>query len=123
MECFAHPGVNGVGVCKGCGKAVCRNCARDLGFAIACSEACAKEATDLHQVNQRSKRLVDVGRSSGFLSGGVFVYGLFAVFFLGWALVAFLRSGAVDGASIGIGVLFVIVGVVIHRRAKKITSQ
>src|SRR5213595_1382333 len=36
MECYAHPTAASVGVCKACGKAVCRACARDLGFAVAC---------------------------------------------------------------------------------------
>jgi hypothetical protein len=50
MECFSHPSSQAVGICKSCGKAVCRACAKDLGFAIACSDSCAAELAAEHEI-------------------------------------------------------------------------
>ena len=36
MNCFNHPGVPAVGVCKSCQKGLCKECAVDLGHGIAC---------------------------------------------------------------------------------------
>ena len=36
MNCFNHPGVPAVGICKACQKGLCMECAVDLGHGIAC---------------------------------------------------------------------------------------
>jgi hypothetical protein len=36
MNCFNHPGVPAVGICKACQKGLCKECALDLGHGIAC---------------------------------------------------------------------------------------
>ena len=36
MNCFNHPGVPAVGICKSCQKGLCMECAVDLGHGIAC---------------------------------------------------------------------------------------
>lgn len=52
MDCFEHPGVSAVGVCKACGRAVCRTCVGD-------------SATDLRCVRCASR---SVAQASGFPS-------------------------------------------------------
>ena len=36
MNCFNHPNVPAVGICKACQKGLCKECAVDLGHGIAC---------------------------------------------------------------------------------------
>jgi len=36
MNCFNHPDVPAVGICKACQKGLCMECAVDLGHGIAC---------------------------------------------------------------------------------------
>ena len=36
MNCFNHPDVPAVGICKACQKGLCKECAFDLGHGIAC---------------------------------------------------------------------------------------
>jgi hypothetical protein len=36
MNCFNHPDVPAVGICKACQKGLCMECAIDLGHGIAC---------------------------------------------------------------------------------------
>lgn len=61
MECFAHTGVNAVGVCRHCGKAICRGCAIDQGGGLACSEVCAKAVGEANQVAERAKMIYGIG--------------------------------------------------------------
>ena len=41
MECYYHPGVEAVGTCVSCGKAVCQDCAVDVGGKIHCRQCVA----------------------------------------------------------------------------------
>jgi len=36
MNCFNHPDIPAVGICKVCHKGLCKGCAFDLGHGIAC---------------------------------------------------------------------------------------
>src|SRR5438046_5957542 len=85
MECYAHPTAASVGVCKACGKAVCRACARDLGFALACSERCAAEATEVNEMTQRAKRMYGLGSTSARVPLAVTMYSLFGIVLPGWS--------------------------------------
>ena len=74
-------------------------------------------------MNQRSKRLVGVGTKTNAVASGVFIYGLFSLFFLGWSAVIYYRSAQLDVPSLGLAVLFGIVAVFAHRRAKQFNIQ
>jgi hypothetical protein len=59
MECYSHEGEAAVGICRVCGKGVCRKCAQELSFGgIVCSEACATKATKYEENFWRSDRLL-----------------------------------------------------------------
>jgi uncharacterized membrane protein len=91
-----------------------------LGFALTCSEECASEASEINTLNQRSKRLVGVGTKPSAVPSGVIVYGLFSAFFLGWFGLNYYRSGHVEYASLGLGLLFVFVAAFAYRKAKQL---
>ena len=44
MKCFSHQEVEAVGICHICGKALCPDCAQDLGFALTCEGECVVRA-------------------------------------------------------------------------------
>lgn len=44
MSCYRHPARDATGICRVCGKALCYECANDLGFALSCSGSCKKQA-------------------------------------------------------------------------------
>jgi hypothetical protein len=47
VRCWSHPDVDAVGLCKACGKGVCKQCAVDLGLGLACANSCEVAARDL----------------------------------------------------------------------------
>ena len=122
MECFSHSGTQAVGVCKSCGKGVCRTCAVDLGVAIACCEACAKEATDLHEMNQRGKRIYGIGVAKRMPSG-VIVWLLFAVLFGGFGVYQSYRNQQPEWFLLLFGGVSLFIALLAYRRAKDVGLQ
>lgn len=56
MECFSHPNESAVGLCKSCGKGVCRMCTIEVERGLACSEACKSYAQALSRLQVTSIR-------------------------------------------------------------------
>lgn len=122
MECYSHPAVQAVGVCKTCGKAVCRTCLIDSGLYVTCSEACQKEAADVHEMNQRGKRIYGIG-VPGKLPSGVIIWLLFAALFGGFGIYQSYRNQQPEWFLLLFGVLSLIVAFLAYRRAKDVGLQ
>lgn len=123
MECFAHPGSDAVGICKTCGKAVCRDCVVDTGFAIACSESCASEATALHQMNQAGKRLYGIGVDRKKLPSGIVMWLLFGTLFSGYGVFEFMQDSGLQWFPSLFGAASFLVAWIGYRRAKDVGLQ
>lgn len=123
MECFAHQGSCAVGVCKACGKAVCRSCAIDVGVALACSQDCAKEAADVHEMNQRGKRIYGIGVDRKRLPSGIVMWLLFGTIFAGFGAVSSYRSHEPDWFPLLFGLAFYFIAWLAYRRVKEIGLQ
>lgn len=59
MECYAHAGITAAAVCRGCGRGVCRRCAIEIPFGVACSTAC--EAFGRMQVELQQQSFRNIG--------------------------------------------------------------
>ncbi len=57
MKCFYHAGIDAVGLCKSCGRALCHDCAVDLGKGIACRDRCEEDAQQLIALVDRNIRV------------------------------------------------------------------
>lgn len=123
MECFTHPGVPAVGICKTCGKAVCKPCSIDTGVAIACCEACAKEAADLHEMNQRGKKIYGIGAASRKLPSGVVMWLLFGALFVGYGIYASIMNNEPDWFLLLFGAISLFIAGLSYRRAKDVGLQ
>ena len=123
MECFSHPSSQGVGVCKHCGKVVCRSCAKDLGFAIVCSDACATESTDLHEMNQRAKKIYGIGVAKKKIPSGVIIWVMFGLLFSGFGIFNSLRDGQPEWFLLVFGAMGFIIAFIAYRRAKEVGLQ
>jgi len=118
MECFLHPSQTAVATCRSCGRAVCRSCARDLGFAIVCSDACATDASQLREMNERSKNLYGIGTTKRRVPLGPLMWGLFALLFGGAGVARWYVDGEVEWFLLMFGVVSTIIAIVSYRRVK-----
>lgn len=117
MECFTHIGSQAIGVCKICGKAVCRGCAIDGGMHITCCEACSKEAVDLHELNQRGKKIYGIGVPRKTPSG-VIVWLLFAALFGGFGIFQSIKNHQPDWFLLLFGAVSLLVALLAYSRSK-----
>lgn len=120
MECFTHPGACSVGVCKTCGRAVCRDCAVDAGFAIACSPACAREAADVHEMNQRGKRIYGIGVARRRFPAGAAAWLLFGTLFSAFGAYVWLRTGKPEWFLLLFGLASFLIAGFAYRRARDV---
>ena len=123
MECYRHAPTAAVAVCKTCGRAICRTCASDSGFAVTCSTECAKDASDAREIEQRSKRIYGIGSVRRRLPTAVLVWLLFTVVFLGFGLVLSWRRAEIQWFPILFGLAALAVAVMVFRRTKELGLQ
>jgi hypothetical protein len=77
MNCFNHPDVPAVGICKACQKGLCMECAIDLGHGIACKNH-REDVEMLNTIQADSKRAIQ---------NTEVLYRVITVFILGIAVV------------------------------------
>ena len=123
MECFTHPGSSSVGICKTCGKAVCRTCAIGLGFAVACTQACATEAAAIHEMNQRGKKIYGIGVARPKIPSGVIMWLLFGALFSGFGAFAWFKARDLGWFLLLFGAASFFVAWLGYRRAKDVGLQ
>jgi hypothetical protein len=80
VKCFHHPDVDAVGLCKACGKGLCRSCAVDMGQGLACANSCEVAVRDLIVQLAVSRKALATTPGAyktqstiGFVTGGIFV--------------------------------------------------
>jgi hypothetical protein len=123
MRCFTHQDSQAIAVCKTCGKAVCGSCAISIPFAIACSPECSEEAMDVHEMNQRGKKLYGIGNAKKKIPTGVVIWGLFSVVFGGAGAINTITNESPDWFSLCFGLTFLFITVLAYRRAKETGLQ
>lgn len=118
MRCFYHLEQHAVGLCKSCGKALCHECAVDMGKGLACKGQCETAVEKLINLIDRSLQQSPISdnvlknlRKNTFVQGGfLLVAGL--IFFV---MSLLIHKGG--GWSALLGMAFIIYGVFILRRA------
>lgn len=106
MNCFIHPTVPAVAVCRTCNKGLCPECGKDGDAGVTCGGRCAEEAMVVRLQTLASARVLKTG--GGFRANVVTNF-IFAAMFgvLGlWGLLAGSGSlaafGAISATAFGI---------------------
>jgi len=118
MNCFYHPAVPAVGVCKYCQKGLCTECAVDLKHGIACKQHRAEvnELYDIHFMNNQTAQ--NMGR--------VYKQSAVAMSFMG---IAGVIGGLVIGrtgiilVAIGVGCIFLAIAFSVYANRMKMTKE
>ena len=115
MKCFYHPEVDAVGVCQNCGRGICRDCAVEVGNALACKATCAAV---LQSTPGKSKIIDPQGKV--VFNGRLFVFPMkyrfrTGLYLIMGALLIIVAMGdpADNGIIIVVGILFVLYGLYI----------
>src|SRR5437762_5766948 len=53
MKCFNHPNVDAVGICKSCGRGLCRECIAEVDLACSCKGRCKVVVETMNDLVER----------------------------------------------------------------------
>ena len=113
MNCFYHRDKTAIGSCKSCGKALCPDCAVDLGKGLACRSHCEEDVKALIALIDRNIKLspdaarqLEAGRRTR-LSSAIFML-VSGLIFLAWAARDMDRFGV--SFLVPLGVCFLLYG-------------
>ena len=107
MNCYRHQPLSAVGVCKTCFKALCPDCAVDVGNGLACKGECEQKVLELNQMWEQSAKIYGIGaHQSRIPSSGVLLWGLMSLAMWAVSAFAYFRNGEVDVGSSVMAVFF-----------------
>jgi hypothetical protein len=120
MECFEHTGVHAIGICKSCNKAACKTCAIIFPKGIAFCEACAMDAKELVEMNERGKKLYGIGQyQSNKIASGVWIWLMLTILMWLLAGVSYFTSNRMDYGTLMMAIGFSVVTGVVYRASKR----
>ncbi|MDX9865868.1 MAG: hypothetical protein RBT34_13775 [Anaerolineaceae bacterium] len=93
-------------ICKSCSKAVCHECAVDVGKGIACKGSCEEDVQMINSIVDRNTKAYSTLKSRS-LFGPIFLI-ITGMVFVGYGL----TSAYASGLSVILGICFVLYGVV-----------
>lgn len=109
MHCYVHQPVPAIGLCKNCFRALCPDCAVDVGDGLACHGGCEQKVNELNQMWERSAKIYGVGRhKSRIPPTGVLLWGLMATVMWAVAGFAYFSRGETDISSIVMAFFFTV---------------
>ncbi len=124
MKCFNHDDRDAVGICKSCGKGVCRECAVDMGKGLACRDRCEMDASNVIALIDQNIQFSPVGKNvMGNMRKNTYVQASFLLV----AGVIFLLTGMASGRLAEfpglLGMVFLIYGGYMLWRGLRLPKQ
>jgi hypothetical protein len=84
MQCFYHPGVEAVGICKNCLRGICQESLTESDNALACKEKCEERVERNEVVWRMAERGYRESRRVSTIYSFVLTIASFILMFLGW---------------------------------------
>ena|SRR5690242_9353635 len=72
MKCYNHSDVEAVGVCKSCGRALCRECIAEVGLSLSCKSRCESVVAAMNDLVERGSTAYQK-TSATYLRNGIFI--------------------------------------------------
>jgi hypothetical protein len=117
MRCYNHSDTEAVAICKSCGKALCQECAIDLGRGIACQGQCEADVQMLISIVDNNAKTYSTVKSRSLYAPIFFI--IVGIIFGGYGML----SGNMFGFMFVLGVCFVLYGVIAMIANRKYIGQ
>ena len=102
MNCFMHDAQPAVGICKSCGKGLCRACVTEVSNQLACRGSCEGRVALLNRIVDLSAENLVVAKSQARTHGLLsIVLGLGFVVFGLWAYHGVMAGLGIFGVAMG----------------------
>jgi hypothetical protein len=119
VKCFQHITADALGTCRTCSKGLCGACARDLGFGIVCSDACAELATTQRLIQQRAAVMYRTGSAKQRIPVVTLMFLVFGLLAIGVGIAQWM-NGDWPSPLIIVGAIFIAFAGLVYHRARKL---
>ena len=119
MNCFYHPEISTVGLCKHCQRGLCSDCAAIVDDVLACKGRHEEQVRALEQLTARN--LFQSKRVASAYNRNAIFYGMVSVLFSGFGIIQyrFLGLQAVFFILIGLFLLYAAIANYLEGRKQK----
>lgn len=118
MNCFNHSGQPAIGICKSCGKGLCRECIAEIPDGLACKNSCEDRAMLINRIIDSNKQVLSAANNQ--VRSGTFFMILSGLIFCAFGLFPYFISGQKGGLFLGvIGIVFLASGLLRLRSKAK----
>ena len=110
MNCFNHPELPALGICKSCGKGLCRECITEVPDGLACKNRCEARVGFINRIIDSNKQALTAANSH-VRSGAIFII-VSGLIFCGFGFLPYIMSGQKGTLFMGvIGIVFLVTGI------------
>ncbi len=117
MNCFNHPQA-AIGICKHCGRGLCRDCAAEVELSLACKGRCEPHVSALNELTQRAKTAYD--KVAGSYTKTAIFMGLAGLLFTVLGVMSLEKGGFIP---LSLGLLFLLASGFYFHSAKRYRSR
>lgn len=109
MNCFNHPDQPAIGLCKSCGKALCRECITEVPDGLACKNQCEERVILINRIIDSNKQALTAANS--LIRSGSFFMIVSGLIFCAFGFLPYFLSGQKGTLFLGvIGIVFLASG-------------
>ena len=119
MHCYNHSEKNAVGICKSCGRALCRGCAAEVGKVVACKDRCESDVVAMLSINRNALQYAKSTKQARYLGPTIFIVVGAMLTTLGLTYSGIDIAVVAGGVVIAIGIAFLVIQ---HKMAKEIKT-
>ena len=118
MNCFVHSPAAAIGICKHCGRGLCRDCVVEVALSLACKGRCETEVTAMNELAHRAKSTFEKA-ADAYTKTAVFM-ALSGLLFTGLGAFTFKKGGFI---ALGLGLLFLLGAAIYFHSARRYRSR
>ncbi len=120
MNCFVHSPAAAIGICKHCGRGLCRDCVVEVALSLACKGRCETEVAAMNELTHRAKSSFQKAASS-YTKMAVFM-GLAGLLFTGLGALT-LNIDKAGFIPLALGLLFLLGAAGLFHSARSYRSR
>ncbi len=122
MKCFNHEKIDAVGVCRSCGRGLCRDCIAEVGLSCSCKGECEEVVATMNDLVERGRTAYQ--KTSAAQSRFGIVFGLMGVVPLALAGACFADAQSELGyVFVAVSVPLLVLGALMIYSARRLREK
>lgn len=118
MNCFNHPNIPAVGICKSCSKGLCKECATDLDHGLACKDKHEAEVENVNMIISQNTKIYSSAPKNTIIAPLFYLF--MGLVFAGFG---YTSKGGVTDLPFVLGVGFIVFGIIVFFRNRALFGR